>query len=175
VIAPRVIVVDASIALAIALNEPEGPPAAAAISDWTRERARIVVPAHFWLEVTNSLLRRRHLPGAAVLEVIHSVDLLRFDTLDVDRAALVLAIDLGERHRLTSYDAAYLALAISLDGSLLTFDDALRTAAGARALPIGPPRLSEAPATYEHEVSWPNYKGASAFLAKLRAEAAASN
>jgi predicted nucleic acid-binding protein len=175
VIAPRVIVVDASIALAIALKEPEGPLAAAAISDWTREHARIVVPAHFWLEVTNSLLRRRHLPGAAVLAVIHSIDLLRFDTLDLDRAALVLAIDLAERHRLTSYDAAYLALTISLDGSLVTFDDALRTAAGVRALHVGPTRLSETAAAYEHEVTWPNYKGASAFLAKLRAEAAASN
>jgi predicted nucleic acid-binding protein len=175
VTAPRVIVVDASIALAIALEEPKGPPAAAAISDWTREHARIVVPAHFWLEVTNSLLRRRHLPGAAVLEVIHSIDLLRFDTLDLDRGALVLAIDLGERHGLTSYDAAYLALTISLDGSLLTFDEALRTAAGARGLHIGPTRLAETPGAYEHEVSWPNYKGASAFLAKLRAEASASN
>jgi predicted nucleic acid-binding protein len=175
VIARRVVVVDASVALAIALNEPEGPLAAAAISDWTRTRATIVVPAHFWLEVTNSLLRRRHLPGEAVLEAVHSIDLLRFDTVDLDRAALVLAIDLAERHRLTSYDAAYLALTISLDGSLVTFDDALRTAAGMRALDIGPTRLSETLASYEHEVTWPNYKGASAFLARLRAEAAASN
>jgi len=40
---------------------------------------------------------------------------------------------------------------------------------------IGPgivPKLSETPAVYEHDVTWPNYKGASAFLAKLRAEAA---
>jgi predicted nucleic acid-binding protein len=166
------IVIDASIALSILLKEPDGPLAAAAISTWTRSGTRIVVPAHFWLEVANSLLMRRRLSGKEALRAIHDIDLMRFETVDLDRAALLLGMDLSERHGLTAYDAAYLALAISLDGSLVTFDDALSLAARDRALPVGPTRLSETPAACEHEVTWPNYKGASAYLAKLRAEAA---
>ena len=81
-------------------------------------------------------------------------------------------IDLIERHRLTAYDATYLALAIAWDGLLVTFDASLRVAAGERTAQVGPTRLSETPVAYEHTVTWPEYKGASAFLAKLRAEAA---
>jgi predicted nucleic acid-binding protein len=172
VIRQRSIVIDASIAISIARGEPSGPAASAAISTWSSSGARVVVPSHFWLEVANALLIRWRWPGEQVLEVIHLLDQMRFDTIDLDRAGLLLAIDISERHRLTVYDATYLALAISMDGSLVTFDAALRAAAGSRALHVGPARLSETPAAYEHDVTWPNYKGASAFLAKLRAEAA---
>lgn len=169
---PPPIVVDASIAVAIVRDEPEGPDAVVVISRRTREGGRIVVPSHFWLETTNTLIVRHRLPGADVLHAIHDLDGLGFETVEMDRALLILAMDAIERYRLTTYDAAYLALAVSLDGSLLTLDRALRTAAGARAVPIGPARLSETPAAYEHDVTWPDYKDASAFLAKLRAEAA---
>lgn len=169
---PRPIVIDASIAIAIVLGEPEGSDAEAVITRRTRDGGRIVVPSHFWLEATNPLMVRRRWSGADLLQAIHALDALRLDTIDLDRVLLILTLDASERYGLTTYDAAYLALSISLDGSLLTLDGALRTAAGARALPIGPPRLSETPAVYEHDVTWPSYKGASAFLAKLRAEAA---
>jgi len=168
---PRPIVVDASVAISIVRVEPEGPDAVAALSQWTRNGARIVVPSHFWLEVVNTLVRRYRWHGDAVLQSIHDLDRLRAETVDLDRAAVVLAIDMSERHRLTAYDATYLALAVALDGSLMTLDAPLRTAAGSRALHFGPARLSEMPAVYEHPVTWPNYKGASAYLAKLRVQA----
>jgi hypothetical protein len=73
---------------------------------------------------------------------------------------------------LTAYDAAYLALARTEDADLLTLDDELALAAGDRAVPIGDDhRLHETPAVYEHQVTWPMYKEASAYLAKLRADA----
>ncbi len=169
---PPPLVVDASIAVAIVREEPGWSDAAAVISHRTDEGGRIVVPSHFWLEATNTLIVRHRLLGADVLRAIHDLDDLVFETIEMDRALLILAMDASERYGLTTYDAAYLALAVSLDGSLLTLDRALRAAAGARALPIGSARLSETPAAYEHVVTWPNYKGASAFLAKLRAEAA---
>lgn len=169
---PRPIVVDASVAISIVREEPEGPAAVAALSQWTRNGARIVVPSHFWLEVVNTLVRRYRWRGDAVLQSIHDLDRLRIETIDLDRAAVVLAIDMSERHRLTAYDATYLALAVALDGALMTLDAPLRMAAGPRALQFGPAKLSEMPAVYQHEVTWPNYKGASAYLAKLRAEAA---
>jgi predicted nucleic acid-binding protein len=169
--ASPVVVIDASVALAIVHEEPEGRAAESMISTLTRVGTRLLVPSHFWLEVTNSLLRRHQWSGDRALGAIHAVDELGFETKELDRGLIVLALDLGERHGLTAYDAAYLALAISMDGSIATLDADLRAAAGARALQVGPARLSETPAAYEHAVTWPNYKGASAFLSALRAEA----
>jgi len=84
---------------------------------------------------------------------------------------LIQVIDRVERYALTPYDAIYLALAETMDGQLATLDRTLATAAGSRAIMFGPGLLlHDAPAVYEHEVTWPNYKGASAFLARLRAE-----
>ena len=166
------IVIDASVAVSIVRKEPEGPAATTAIMEWTRDGTRIVVPSHFWLEVANAFTARRAWPGAKVLQAIHELDRLRFETAELDRALLILAIDMTERHGLTAYDAGYLALTVSLDGSLMTLDARLRAAAGSRALHFGPAKLSETPAVFEHDVTWPSYKGASAYLAKLRAEAA---
>lgn len=169
---PPPIVVDASIAIAIVLEEPGGSDGEGVITRQTRAGGRVVVPSHFWLEVTDPLITRRRWSGADVLRAIHTLDALRFETVELDRALLVLTLDGSERHRLTMYDAAYLALANSLDGSLITLDAALRAAGGPRVVSVGPARLSETPTVYEHAVTWPDYKGASAFLAKLRAEAA---
>jgi len=171
-IAAPTVVIDASVALSIILDKPEGPAAAAVISRWTATGTRLLVPPHFWLEVSNPLITQRHWTGEKVLEAIHALDELRLETVQIDRALLVVTIDVSERHTLTTYDAGYLALAITMDAFLATFDAALRTAAGARSAAIGPTRLSEASVPYEHAVTWPNYKGASAFLATLRAEAA---
>jgi predicted nucleic acid-binding protein len=167
----RPVVVDSSVAIAIALHEPEGHAAATVMTQWIRNGTRILVPSHFWLEVTNGLARRHRIRGAQVLEAVHMLDGHRLETVDLDRALIVLAIDVAERHGLSSYDATYLALADSVDGSLATFDRALGLAAGARMIRPGPPRLSESPVPYEHAVTWPSYRGASAYLSKLRAEA----
>ena len=168
---PRPVVIDASVAIAIARSEPERPFATAAIARWTNEGVRTVVPSHFWLEVVNALVRRHRWDGAAVFEAIREIDSLEFETVELDRATLLSAVDLSERHGLSAYDAMYLALADALDGSLLTLDRRLEAAAGPRAASLGRHRLAETPATYEHAVTWPNYRGASAYLAQLRAEA----
>ena len=68
----------------------------------------------------------------------------------------------------------YLALATAHGAQLATLD---RTLAAAAFDPItfdGSHRLHETPAVYEHDVTWPRYKEASAYLAKLRAEALAA-
>jgi predicted nucleic acid-binding protein len=166
------LVIDASVAVCIARHEREAEAAVTAISNSTTNNERVAVPAFFWTEVANALLMRHKWPGAAVLAAIHHLDEMGLETLEIDRPLVVLAIDLAERHGLTAYDASYLALAISTDAHVATFDKALLAAAGLRAIQIGPHRLSEPSAIYEHTVTWPNYKGASAFLAKLRAEAA---
>jgi len=128
--------------------------------------------SYFWLELVNALVRRRKWSSSDVLEAIHRLDSYQLQTVEQDRALVILALDLAERHDLTAYDAAYLALAIRLDARLLTLDRRLASAARERAIRIGNERVSDVRAPYEHEVTWPNYRGASAYLAKLRAEAA---
>ncbi len=165
------IVLDASVAIALARGEPDGAAAEATLARSASSGGHILVPSHFWLEVTNILIRRHRWTGAETLSAIHILDDLDLVTVDLDRSLVVSMIDVAERHALSAYDATYLALIESMDGSLMTSDKALRRAAGARAVGVDGHRLSEAAAPYEHEVTWPRYKGASAFLAKLRAEA----
>ncbi len=170
--ARRPMIIDASAAIAIVLAQENGPAARRHLHDQTRSGARSVVPSHFWLEVANSLVRRHRRTTAEVFEAIYALDRLELETVDLDRPTLLSAIDFAERHGVTPYDAMYLALAHAVDGSLLTFDRALQVAAGSRAILVDDRhRLSETPAAYEHDVTWPDYKAASAYLAKLRVEA----
>ena len=168
------IVIDASIALAQLRDEVATPNVRAALAEWVRDRRAIAVPSHFWLEVVNALARGKRLPGRLVLEAIHELDELGIASVDVDRALLVLTIDRVERHGLTAYDAAYLALTDSLGGHLATVDRRLAAAAGSSAIYLGPDppprRLSEDREPYGAEPTWPDFAGASAYLARLRAE-----
>lgn len=163
------VIMDASVAIAIARVEPAGPRAEEAIERLVRQGGRLVVPPHFWLEVVNGLIRRHRWSGSETLEAIHDLDRLELDTVELDRALVVMTLDVAERHGLSAYDAAYLALAISLDGSLATFDRALVRAAGERAIGLVGGRTAETASPYERTVTWPDYRKASAFLAGLRA------
>ena len=121
-----------------------------------------------------SLVRRHHWPSESVLEALREIDEFRIQSVEIGRPLMLLTLDLVERLGLTSYDASYLALAITEPAELLTLDADLAAAAGDRAVSLDPGhRLHELPEVYEHEVTWPNYKEASRYLAKLRAEALA--
>ena len=171
----RPVVIDASVMIARLLAEPEAGDITAALGRWKQEARPIVVPGHFWLELVNRIGRVPNTTGSRTLASVHLVDAFRLETVDMTRPMLVQVIDRMERHRLSAYDAGYLVLAESLDADLVTLDRALAAAAGARAIGFGDShRLHEAPAPYEHDVTWPDYKGASAYLAKLRAEALAA-
>ena len=170
------VVVDASIAITFVLRQRGVDEVDRSIQGWLAEGLELSVPGHFWLEVANALVRRHRLTGVQVMEAIHKLDELGLATIPVDRPLLLLALDRAERFGLTTYDAAYLALADVMDATLYTSDRALLAAAGARGLAVGGAndhRLSEARAEYrtERRPSWPDYSGASAYLATLRSEA----
>lgn len=168
------LVLDASAALAMILKEAEGPAVQRHVQRYAQSDAALLVPDHFWLEVINTMVRRRRAPMAEVLRAIHDLDELEVSTAEIDRPLLWMTLDLAERHGLTSYDAAYLALATIEDAPLLTLDHDLAVAAGDRAVSLdGGHRLHEAPAVYEHDVTWPSYARASSYLAELRARARA--
>lgn len=167
------VIVDSSIGIALVRKEPMAPVIRAATRRWADAGRALLVPSIFWFEVVNALARRHRYRGLDILHAVHELDELEFITVDPDRGLLLLTIDHVERFGLSAYDASYLALMDLHGGELATLDRAMATAAGPRAVTFDERhRLSEPPATYEHDVTWPNYKGASAYLAKLRAEAA---
>jgi predicted nucleic acid-binding protein len=172
---PEVVVLDASIAIAHVLPEPASAAAQDRLVAWAQAGTRLAVPSLLWLEVVNVLGRRARLSGAAVLEAVHLLDGLDLETHEIDPPLLVLTIEHAERHGLTAYDAVYLALAERLDAALASNDRRLLAAAGRRGLQIGEAatrRLGEVPAAYvATRPSWPDYRGAGAFLAALRADA----
>ncbi len=173
---PQPIIVDASVAIAVLRDEPEAASIRAALRRWAVLGQALMVPSVFWIEVVNALARGLRQEGADVLHAVYELDELGIVTVEMDRAHLLSTIDHVERHGLTAYDASYLALAERLDGEVATLDRRLARAAGDRAISFDERRrLSERPAPYEHEVTWPNYKGASAYLAKLRVEARAAS
>ncbi|MBA2721258.1 MAG: type II toxin-antitoxin system VapC family toxin [Chloroflexi bacterium] len=171
------VVIDASVAITFVLRQRGVADVDRRFEGWLAEGTEFAVPTHFWLEVANSLLRRHRQTDDRVLEAIHTLDELGLATIPVDRPLLVLALDRAERFGLTMYDAAYLALAETLDATLYTSDRALLAAAGSRGLAVAGAedhRLSEVPATYgaQRRPTWPDYSGAAAYLSNLRAEAA---
>ena len=170
-----IIVIDASVAVARVRVKEQTPQILDAFREWSRVGTRLIVPRQFWWEVVNALAIGHHYSGDQVLEGIHELETLGIETWDPDHGQLLLTIEAVERFRLTAYDAQYLVLAETQVAPLATLDRALARAAGSRARYLGPGgpghRLSEPPAVFEHAVTWLNYKGASAYLAKLRAEA----
>ena len=167
--------IDASVALAIVRDEPTAPGILRALQGWSAGGRQLLVPSHFWLEVVNPLARRHRWDGRHMLHAIRELDELGLTTVESDRTQVLLTIDLVERHALTGFDAAYLALAQIYAADLATLDTELARASGIRAIALDARRrLSETATPYEHDVTWPDYKGASAYLAKLRVEARAA-
>jgi predicted nucleic acid-binding protein len=165
------IVLDASVGVSLVHPEAGSRRWHELVAGWHRQGRPIVVPPHFWLEVTNALVTRHRYAGAEVLEALHILDDLVAETAEIGRATLLLAIDRAERFGLTLYDATYLAVAETLDAELATADEALRNAAVDRTADRhSPRRLSEVPATYaSRSITWPDYSGAASYLASLRA------
>lgn len=111
---------------------------ARALTAWNERESRLLVPSLFWAEVLNALHRRHGWTAARVAEGLMTLDGLEITTVEVDRPLLLLAASQMDAFGLTSYDALYLALALTVDGRLATFDDRLAQAAGDRAVPLGP-------------------------------------
>lgn len=130
----RAIVVDASIAIPMLERDPT-------IFDmwrgWVEAGDMVLAPSHFPFEVANGLLRSSTVVSAD--EVPTLIERLFATGLDIagrGLRGLTGAIALARRHELTVYDAAYLNLAIDVDGELATRDRALVAAAKAEGVPV---------------------------------------
>jgi predicted nucleic acid-binding protein len=104
-----------------------------------------VVPQHWLLEVTNVLLVAEASKKKKAAESMEFLALLSKLAIESDAEtghyATTATIALGRKHKLTSYDAAYLELAMRRGVALATLDKSLRKAAvmeGVPVLPMGP-------------------------------------
>ena len=128
-------VLDASIAACWLLPDEMHAVATAALDLLSREPA--VAPTIWWYEMRNLLLsceRRRRFGSdrtEAALDVLAGLPI----TIEPVTDALDL-LELARRHRLSVYDAAYLALARHRNLALATLDGALATAARAEQVTL---------------------------------------
>lgn len=110
----------------------EATPAASKIQD-RLEKETALVPAHWFLEVTNVLAmaeRHKRITMARSAEFLAFLSEMDIET-DHETAARAFAhlLPLCRSHGLTSYDAAYLELALRRRLPLASMDDDLRDAA----------------------------------------------
>jgi predicted nucleic acid-binding protein len=128
-------VVDASVAVAWALQDEDHPDAVAAF-----ERLRtdnVLVPILWWYALRNVLIvneRRRRIAPEETELFLRDLASLKFAFDAATDQAPVIA--LARRHRLTFYDAAYLELAVRLALPLATLDTALADAAHAEKVAL---------------------------------------
>ena len=109
--------------------------ASAALQRWAASERMLLGPAIVWPEIANAL-RRRRMPTGAIARDLDLVVAAGLETADRGPTGVAFAAGLAERHRLSTYDATYLWLALDVDGELATFDRALAAAARAEGVPI---------------------------------------
>lgn len=125
------LIIDCSITMAWCF-EDESTPKNLAVLDRLADEAALV-PAHWYLEVSNFLAmaeKRRRITTAKSMEFLTYLGTLKFE---IDHEVFGRAFDqllrLCRAHGLTSYDAAYLDLALRRGIPLASLDDELRVEA----------------------------------------------
>lgn len=131
-------VIDCSVTMAWCFEDERTPASDALLARAVESGA--VAPAIWPLEVCNVLLgaaRRKRIPAEAVNQVAQRIAALPV-AVDTEGVALTWsnALQLAERHGLSSYDACYLELAQRKALPLATLDDALRRAAIAAGVAV---------------------------------------
>lgn len=134
------IVLDASLAVDWLFDE--APTSASHDVDYALSDSPVMVPAHWPLEISNTLrpdLRDKKISIAD----FHSI-MVRLDRLDIRVQAPTDLDEIGPlsqfavTHNLTTYDAAYVQLALHQQATLGTLDHAMRRAAKALNIPLLP-------------------------------------
>lgn len=130
----RAVVVDASAAIPFLQGDPEW---RERWTGWTSSGDFVLAPPHFPVEVANGLLRGTSIKSAdRVIELVRELYQTGLEIADRGLRGIESAIRLAAAHDLTVYDAAYLDLAIDVDGALASSDRKLRAAAIAEGVPL---------------------------------------
>ncbi|MGO4354017.1 type II toxin-antitoxin system VapC family toxin [Rhizobium sp. RAF36] len=128
-------VVDTSIVCSWVLPDESSSVAAAAFVHLQTSDA--IAPDLLWHEVRNVLMMARKRNRIEFDKACEGVKLLRGLSIFTRRSSSDdMILDLAERHQLTAYDAAYLALAIESKLPLATLDKQLIAAAARENVPL---------------------------------------
>ena len=131
-------VLDASVALGWLIDHPQSA-YAARVQQRMIDGSRPLVPVHWHLEIANAVLSawRRGYLRRETSEVLSDIAALMsfMETDDMPDDIGTLA-GMGQRQQLTSYDAAYVALAARRSVPLATEDAAMISAARSLKIPI---------------------------------------
>ena len=132
------VVIDANALVALIASEPDGPTVSKLIERWTAEECELHAPALARYEIAN-VLARQHADGRLSKEDVAS-GWQALEELPITYHALIdgpdviyVAATLGRR---SAFDAAYVALARSLDAELWTLDGPLARNAAGQKLPV---------------------------------------
>lgn len=131
-------VLDASVALGWLVDQPSSA-YAMRVQRLMVGGSRPVVPVHWHLEIANALLvaERRKILQRKTAELLSDIaSLLPFIETDGFPDEIGTLVGIGQRQRLTAYDAAYVALASRRNMALATQDAAMITAARSLKIPI---------------------------------------
>ena len=124
------IVVDASVVVSWALIDESDPYADSVLP--AAMAAMNIVPSHWVLEVLNGILVAERRGRITEADSVAAVNLVRQMQIEIDIStfdyATATTANLCRKYGLTSFDAAYLELAIRKSIPLATLDTKLRTA-----------------------------------------------
>lgn len=128
---PENFVLDASVALAWCFEDEQSARTDQVLQ--ALEQGKAIVPAIWLLEVGNALLGAERRGLLTPAETAHFLELLRNLPINVEDTPATRPwseiLSLARLHRLSTYDATYLDLAMRLGLPLATLDAALRQAA----------------------------------------------
>jgi predicted nucleic acid-binding protein len=131
--APLVVVVDASSMVEALTGDPGW---VDLIDRWQDGQVMLLAPSHFGVETANALLKGVGLDPLDAIARLQQLFLAGVELVDRGYDGLYDSIELAARHGLTVYDAAYLQLALEVDGELATCDRALARACRAEGLVV---------------------------------------
>lgn len=127
-------VFDSSIALQWFLEDEDDRANSLAILATITEDHRPVVPYLWCYEIANTILvqvRRQQIEFHKAIEYLNIIDDMGIDIDPPHSSAILRLANLAHTHNLTSYDTAFLELAMRLRLPLATNDKALKKAAAA--------------------------------------------
>jgi predicted nucleic acid-binding protein len=127
------VVVDASITVGAVTGEAL---AEASLLGWASAGRMMLAPGHIWLETANVLVRGLRLSAVDASGLLAALTRVGIGIADRGAHGLDAAVLLADRHGLSVYDAAYLWLAMDVDGELATFDRQLVRAAEAEGVAL---------------------------------------
>lgn len=121
----NLVVIDASVAVKWFHEEPDTPQAEALEKRIARGEIRALAPSLLFYEVANALVFKA---GSELTEIIAAYNILTglpFQIVEVVHTLLEDAIRIAHHHRISVYDAIYVALALFSGAVLVTADKKL--------------------------------------------------